>query len=212
MVLIFLLLAGCQAYDASPAPGNSETNVELSEGEPDRDRIKDGNMGEEPGMENIRVEEDGSYSGKEEVVEYIEEVSEEEPDSDRIKDGNMGEEPGMENTRVEENGSYSSKDEVAEYINEFSSLPPNYITKKDAQKLGWVSSEGNLWEVTDQKSIGGDYFGNREGLLPNSDGRKYYECDINYNGGYRGAERIVFSNDGLIFYTSDHYESFKQLY
>lgn len=167
MVLIFLLLAGCQAYDASPAPGNSETNVELSEGEPDRDRIKDGNMGEEPGMEN---------------------------------------------TRVEENGSYSSKDEVAEYINEFSSLPPNYITKKDAQKLGWVSSEGNLWEVTDQKSIGGDYFGNREGLLPNSDGRKYYECDINYNGGYRGAERIVFSNDGLIFYTSDHYESFKQLY
>ena len=212
MVLIFLLLAGCQAYDASPAPGNSETNVELSEGEPDRDRIKDGNMGEEPGMENIRVEEDGSYSGKEEVVEYIEEVAEEEPDSDRIKDGNMGEEPGMENTRVEENGSYSSKDEVAEYINEFSSLPPNYITKKDAQKLGWVSSEGNLWEVTDQKSIGGDYFGNREGLLPNSDGRKYYECDINYNGGYRGAERIVFSNDGLIFYTSDHYESFKQLY
>ena len=61
-------------------------------------------------------------------------------------------------------------------------------------------------------SIGGDKFGNREGLLPKEDGRQYYECDVNYQGGYRGAERIVFSNDGLIFYTDDHYNSFTQLY
>lgn len=61
-------------------------------------------------------------------------------------------------------------------------------------------------------SIGGDRFGNREGLLPDAEGRKWYECDINFSGGFRGAERIVYSNDGLIYYTSDHYESFTQLY
>jgi guanyl-specific ribonuclease Sa len=61
-------------------------------------------------------------------------------------------------------------------------------------------------------SIGGDTFGNREGILPKEKGRKYYECDVNYEGGYRGGERIVYSNDGLIFYTEDHYKSFEQLY
>lgn len=113
---------------------------------------------------------------------------------------------------VEEGNSYSSKDEVAEYLHKYQELPPNFITKKEAGALGWKSSDGNLWEVTDKASIGGDIFGNREGLLPKKKGRIYYECDINYQGGYRGAERIVFSNDGLIFYTSDHYESFEELY
>jgi len=69
-----------------------------------------------------------------------------------------------------------------------------------------------LDEVAPGMSIGGDTFGNREGLLPKADGRKYYECDVNYEGGYRNGERIVYSNDGLIFYTDDHYESFEQLY
>lgn len=61
-------------------------------------------------------------------------------------------------------------------------------------------------------SIGGDRFGNREGLLPTAKGRKYYECDIDFDGTYRGAKRIVYSNDGLIYYTEDHYESFELLY
>ena len=74
------------------------------------------------------------------------------------------------------------------------------------------NSKGNLWEVTNKKSIGGDRFGNREGFLPEADTRKYYECDINYDGGYRGSERIVYSNDGLVFYTDDHYETFEKLY
>jgi len=114
--------------------------------------------------------------------------------------------------KVEKGLSYSSKDEVAAYIYKFNELPPNYITKKEAQDLGWDNSKGNLWEVSDKKSIGGDRFYNREGLLPEIDNRQYYECDINYYGGYRGAERIVYSNDGLIFYTDDHYESFERLY
>ena len=113
---------------------------------------------------------------------------------------------------ISENGAYSSKDEVAEYLHEFGHLPPNYLTKKEAQDLGWVANKGNLWEVAPGKSIGGDRFGNREGLLPEAPGRKYYECDIDFDGSYRNAKRIIYSNDGLIFYTEDHYESFRQLY
>jgi ribonuclease T1 len=114
--------------------------------------------------------------------------------------------------KVKKGQRYSTKDEVAAYIHEFKELPLNFITKKEAEKLGWDNSKGNLWKVTDKKSIGGDSFGNFEGLLPKANGRKYYECDINYNGGYRGAERIIYSNDGLIFYTDDHYKTFKKLY
>ena len=113
---------------------------------------------------------------------------------------------------VTQGQSYSTKDEVAAYIHQFNELPPNYLTKDEAEALGWDNAEGNLWEVTDGMSIGGDFFGNREGMLPKKSGRTYYEADIDYDGGFRGAERIVYSNDGLIFYTDDHYESFEQLY
>jgi len=115
-------------------------------------------------------------------------------------------------TQIEELSSYTSKDEVALYIYTFEKLPDNFITKQQAMKLGWDNSKGNLWEVTDQKSIGGDVFRNFEGLLPKEKGRIYYEADIDYQGGYRNALRIVFSNDGLIFYTNDHYSSFERLY
>lgn len=113
---------------------------------------------------------------------------------------------------VEEDGIYSTPDLVAAYIHTFNKLPKNFITKDEATKLGWVSSKGNLWDVTDEMSIGGDKFGNYEGLLPKKNGRQWYECDVNYTGGFRGDERIVYSNDGLIYYTEDHYESFTKLY
>ena len=113
---------------------------------------------------------------------------------------------------VEESGEYTSKEEVAAYLNEFGHLPENYITKKEAQSLGWNSKEGNLDEVAPGKSIGGDYFGNYEGALPEADGRTYHECDIDYEGGHRNAKRIVYSDDGLIYYTEDHYETFELLY
>ena len=112
---------------------------------------------------------------------------------------------------VTENQAYSSKDEVALYIKTYKKLPNNYITKQEAMALGWDSSKGNLWEVTDKKSIGGDVFGNFERKLPNQKGRIYYEADIDYKGGFRNAKRMVFSNDGLIFYTKDHYKSFERL-
>lgn len=66
--------------------------------------------------------------------------------------------------------------------------------------------------MTDQMSIGGDRFGNYEGALPEAEGRTWKECDVNYQGGYRGSERLLYSSDGLIFYTADHYQTFTQLY
>ena len=113
---------------------------------------------------------------------------------------------------VEKDGWYSTKDEVALYIYTYGELPDNYITKNEARDLGWDSSKGNLWDVAEGMSIGGDRYYNNDDQLPEEKGRKYYECDINYEGGYRGAERIVFSNDGLIYYTDDHYETFDCLY
>ena len=112
---------------------------------------------------------------------------------------------------IAEDGSYTSKEEVALYIHTYGHLPENYITKDEAYDLGW-QSEGTLDEVAPGKSIGGDYFGNYEGILPEEPGRDYHECDIDYVSGNRNAKRIVYSNDGNIYYTEDHYNSFEHLY
>lgn len=116
-----------------------------------------------------------------------------------------------ETTSVVEGESYDTPYEVAEYIELYGELPKNYLTKDEASELGWDSSEGNLWDVAPEASIGGDYFGNFEGLLPEEPNRDYYEADIEYEGGYRNAKRLVFSDDGLYFYTDDHYESFEEI-
>ena len=113
---------------------------------------------------------------------------------------------------IDEDGWFYSKEDVALYIHTYGTLPSNFITKSKASDLGYSASKNNLWKVCDGCCIGGDRFGNREGLLPEKNGRKYFECDIDYNGKERGAKRIVFSNDGLIYYTDDHYESFTLLY
>ncbi|CRH26303.1 Ribonuclease [Chlamydia trachomatis] len=89
-------------------------------------------------------------------------------------------------------------------------LPDYYITKREAREKGWEPSKGNLCDVLPGKAIGGDYFGNREGKLPKESGRKYFEADVNYDCGRRDAERMVFSNDGLVFISKDHYKSFEQ--
>ena len=114
--------------------------------------------------------------------------------------------------KVKEQGQYTDKERVALYIHTYGHLPDNYITKAEAQKLGWDNTLGNLKKVAPGKSIGGDRFGNYEGQLPKANKRKYFECDIDYKSGKRNAKRIVFSNDGLMFYTDDHYKTFQQLY
>lgn len=109
------------------------------------------------------------------------------------------------------NGTYTKKDDVALYIHTYGKLPKNFITKKEAEKLGWTG--GSLEPYAKGKCIGGSFFGNYEGILPEKKGRTYTECDIDTLGKKsRGAKRIVFSNDGLIYYTEDHYETFELLY
>ena len=116
-----------------------------------------------------------------------------------------------ETAALEEGGCYTAKEDVALYIHTYGRLPDNFITKAEAKKLGWPG--GSLEPYAPGMCIGGDRFGNYEGLLPQDGGRTYMECDIDTLGSEsRGAKRIVFSNDGLIFYTEDHYESFTQLY
>ena len=112
---------------------------------------------------------------------------------------------------LDEYGSYTTKEDVALYIHTYGCLPSNFITKDQAPQAGW--SGGSLEPYCPGMCIGGDSFGNREGLLPKAQGRSWTECDVNTLGAdSRGAERIVFSNDGLIYYTGDHYESFTLLY
>ena len=121
----------------------------------------------------------------------------------------IAEEPQAE--ALPEDGTYSSRDDVALYIHTYGHLPGNFITKKEARELGW--SGGSVEEYAPGKCIGGDHFGNYEGLLPEKSGRSYTECDIDTLGSSgRGAKRIIFSNDGLIYYTDDHYASFTLLY
>jgi guanyl-specific ribonuclease Sa len=117
--------------------------------------------------------------------------------------------PEPETASIPEDGTYNSKDEVALYIHTYGKLPSNFITKKEAKKLGWTG--GNVEDYAPGKSIGGDYFGNYEGLLPED--KSYHECDIDTLGKKsRGAKRIIYSDDGYIYYTGDHYESFELLY
>lgn len=114
--------------------------------------------------------------------------------------------------KLSESGTYTSKEEVALYLHTYQHLPENFITKNEAKELGWDNNEGNLAKVATGKSIGGDYFGNYQRILPEQENRNYYECDIDSNGSHRSAKRIIFSNDGLIFYTENHYQSFELLY
>lgn len=114
--------------------------------------------------------------------------------------------------KVKESGTYVSKEEVALYLHTYGHLPKNYVTKDEAEDAGWKTEGLSLEEACPGKSIGGDRFGNREGRLPKAKGRTWYECDIDYKGGRRGAKRIVYSNDGLIYYTQDHYKTFEKLY
>ncbi len=102
-----------------------------------------------------------------------------------------------------------SRECVSEHIRRTGTLPKNFITKKQARELGYGG--GDLWRYARGKSIGGDRFGNFERKLPGKKGRIWRECDVDYAGGARGAKRLVFSNDGLIFYTADHYESFERV-
>ena len=130
-----------------------------------------------------------------------------------VIDGDYAYDP-VTGAEVEFDGEYTTKDEVALYIYAFGDVPSNYITKTKARKQGWMQHQGNLWDVLPGMSIGGGGFENIEGEVPvpYDPDRTWKECDINYAGGYRGPERLVYSDDGYILYTGDHYDTFEQLF
>ena len=111
---------------------------------------------------------------------------------------------------LDENGLYYSKLEVATYLFQYGCLPMNYITKQDAESLGWEG--GSVEYYLEGASIGGDVYRNLSGALPKRKGVTYYECDIDTNGKKpRGAKRIIYTEDGRVYYTEDHYTTFVQL-
>lgn len=183
-------LVGFDTIEGDPQPTESKEFDEISD---DFDFEYD-EQGEQPSDNNDNVEQ--------------EDVTEEEPSENETVENEQIEEP---QPAIDEYGTFTSKDDVALYIHTYGKLPQNFITKNEARDLGWEG--GGLEDYAPGKCIGGDYFGNFEGLLPEKDGREYTECDIDTLGkSSRGPKRIVFSNDGLIYYTDDHYESFTLLY
>ena len=193
-LLLLLSLAACGGYDAV-----SSTEIHYSDSDVSS------------GLVDLPVldPEDGSQVGS------LPDGSQNLPDGSQGNEaeGNRPDGKSSEgNGSVDEDGWYTSKEEVALYIHLYGDLPDNYVTKSEAEDAGW--SGGNVERYTGEgTAIGGSRFGNREGLLPKEQGRTYTECDIDTVGeNSRGAKRIVFSNDGLVYYTDDHYESFELLY
>jgi len=195
-MLVLTGLAGCSSKDVETALDVAIEVIEV--------------------MESLEKADAETEAEKEDIatlpISESQTVAQTEPQSQSTVEDTETEE---EAAAIDEDGHYTSKEEVALYLHTYGKLPSNFISKKEAEDLGWKKKDGEagqLHVVAPGMSIGGSSFGNREGLLPTKKGRKYYECDINYVKGNRGAERIVYSNDGLIFYTGDHYESFEQLY
>ncbi|MBQ8144660.1 MAG: ribonuclease [Butyricicoccus sp.] len=150
--------------------------------------------------------------GSETTVEVDEEELFTSPSDETDEEEELEDIPGdVEVSTLDEDGWYYSMEDVSEYLIVYGELPENYITKSEAEALGWQG--GSVERYLEGAAIGGDRFYNNEGDLPKEKGRLYYECDIDTNGASgRGPERIVFSNDGLIYYTPDHYETFELLY
>ena len=225
LVLAFTVLAGCADDITDYMPSDDEISMweetggdfydgeqqpDAEEADPDREEDGQTDIGPTPTPEpadeagNMPAADPTETAEPTEAAEALPtavptmEVTEAEPSPEAIPT----------EAAIGEDGEYTSKKDVALYIHTYGKLPGNFITKKDAQALGW--NGGSLEPYAPGKSIGGDRFGNYEGLLP--DGR-YKECDIDTKGKKsRGSKRIVFDDKGNIYYTGDHYESFTQLY
>ena len=103
---------------------------------------------------------------------------------------------------------YNGADAQLYYLNR---LPNYYVSKKEAYSEGWKPNHKKLDKVLPGKMIGGDIYTNDDQKLPFMPGRIWYEADINYTGGKRNRQRILYSSDGLIFVTYDHYQTFYEI-
>lgn len=222
-LLIFVLAyggCGSSSDNKKEAADSTMEDVEESVTQEEIDEIMSEELTPLEGDELAMMEDpEGEIFSEDDEMRPLDESDLEQPEDELIPDDieeDDGDKTGTDGTsvdeKIKEDGTYTSKIDVAVYIHTYGKLPSNYITEEEAEKLGWVSSEDNLDEVAPGKSIGGDEFKNENKMLPEEDGRTYQECDIDYEGGARGSKRIVFSNDGLIFYSEDNYETFEQLY
>jgi hypothetical protein len=196
-VMTVALLAGCGNGAGAGTQESASTLVSVTDQADQSQETETGDVTEADGSTDPAQSEDSD-----EPADSAE--SPDSPDPAETPEKDSGQ-------QIDEDGSYTTKEDVALYIHIYGKLPSNFITKKEAEKLGWTG--GSLEPYAPGKSIGGSRFGNYEGILPEAKGRKYYECDIDTLGAKkRGAKRIIFSSDGLIYYTEDHYETFELLY
>jgi hypothetical protein len=216
LVAIFALvcglgLAGCSAGGGKQTKGKGATQEVVADDSGDvLDDALDGTSPDEG------LSEGSDAPGGAEDVELDADTDQSDPTEGDQSGGQESSQEGFDEAgteAIDEAGEYTSKDEVALYLHTFGHLPSNYVTKREAEAAGWKTKGLDLWEACPGKSIGGDRFGNREGRLPKASGRTWYECDIDYTGSRsRNAKRILYSDDGLIYYTEDHYNTFEQLY
>jgi len=195
LVLVLALLTGCGLLDEPQRESSSSTQTETSGAASQHGQDGEGQLADDDeGTSSERPvdREDNQQGGA----------------TDEEASGSHGAVDGASNEAASLYEEYTA---LAEYIRAHGELPDHYLTKREARELGWDPQQGNLHEVAPGMSIGGDRFGNREGLLPERKGRVWYEADIGYDGGHRGAERVVYSNDGLIYVTLDHYQTFEQI-
>ena len=122
--------------------------------------------------------------------------------------GNSSEANSSPSRNTENIDELTNENKVINYVKATRHLPDYYVTKSEAKKNGWVPSKGNLCDVLPGKAIGGDKFSNREKNLPGNE--QYFEADVNYNCGNRNADRIVFTKNGDVYLTKDHYKSFQK--
>lgn len=203
LLLIFLMLFSFTACDEAAALAN-----DVAEAASELDRIASE-------AESLAEEADGLFGTEDTTEAPSEELSEEptEPIAEDLPETIVEESASIEFSgelnAIDEDGVYTSKEDVALYIYTYNRLPRNFISKREARELGWEG--GSLEPYAPGMCIGGDHFGNYEGLLP--DEYTYYECDIDTLGAdSRGAKRLVFTLNGLIYYTESHYENFELLY
>ena len=200
VVLSICLLTGC-----GKGSGKTQENSSSQQSISSQTQETQQSNGEEDELILYEEEDmqDDAYAEDEETAYEEDNTGQETYSAENAESAGQGQEP-----LIDENGSYTTKEDVALYIHTYGKLPHNFITKKEAQKLGW--SGGSLEPYAPGKCIGGNYFGNYEGALPDGN---YKECDIDTLGKKnRGAKRMIYSDDGRIYYTADHYKTFEQLY
>ena len=215
LVLALVTLVGCGGSSSAATNGSGKATLESAPDQTDSQsgtsQASSGSDVESSDLQSAPNQVNGVTNGNNSSAQNEPESTVDDPKTADDKPTTVNEsqtQMGEPEATIDENGTYTTKDDVALYIHVYGHLPKNFITKKEAKKLGWEG--GSLERYAKGMCIGGDHFGNYEGILPRG---SYRECDIDTLGRKsRGAKRIIYSDDGRIYYTEDHYETFELLY